>query len=65
MTKEEAFKEITSKLKWYQGHYSQGYASQLVQRFKAGTLKSGTLDAFLGRFGYEKVKEEEWGKDPE
>lgn len=62
MTKEEAFKEITSKHKWYIGHYSQGYASQIVQRFKAGLLKEKTINKFLERFGYVIIREQEWEK---
>lgn len=60
MTKAEAFKEITSQHKWFIGHYSQGYASQLVQRFKAGQLKAKTVDKVLKKFGYNKVAEEQW-----
>ena len=62
MTKKEAVSSIICELKWYVGVYSQGYASQFVQRFKAGQLKEKTVDAFLEKFGYEKVKEEEWEK---
>lgn len=62
MTQEQAFKEITSELKWYIGHYSQGYASQLVQRFNAGHLKQSTIDNFLKKFGYELKTEAQWEK---
>lgn len=60
MTKQEAFKEITSRHKWYIGYCSQGYASLLVQRFEAGQLKEKTVNAFLTKFGYKCVKNEEW-----
>lgn len=62
MNKEQAFKEITSTHKWYIGKYSQGYASQLIQRFNSGQLKDKTIDAFLNKFGYFKIKEAEYGK---
>lgn len=64
MTKSQAFQEITSQHKWYVGHYSQGYASQLVARFKAGQLKGSTVCKFLEKFGYVLEKEEQWGKAP-
>lgn len=62
MTQNEAFKKITSELKWYIGHYSQGYASQLVQRFNAGQLKQSTIDKFLRKFGYSKIEEAKYKK---
>lgn len=64
MTKKEAVLNITSELKWYVGVYSQGYASQFVQRFKAGQLKEKTINSFLEKFGYERTKEEQWEKCP-
>ena len=60
MTEQEAFNKITSQLKWHIGHYSQGYASQLVSRYKANQLKQSTIDSFLETFGYVKVKEAEY-----
>ena len=60
MNQTEVFNKITSKHKWYVGHYSQGYASQLVDRFKAKQLKQKTIDEFLQLFGYVKVKEAEY-----
>lgn len=65
MTQSEAFKQITSEHKWYVGKYSQGYASQLVQRFDAGQLKQSTIDNFLNNFGYFKVKDAEYTKQLE
>lgn len=62
MTKEECFKEITSTHKWYIGVYSQGYASQLVQRFNSGLLKQSTIEAFLNKFGYVKAQEATYKK---
>lgn len=60
MNQTEVFNKITSEHKWYIGHYSQGYASQLVSRFKSGQLKKSTIDSFLEKFGYVKVKEAEY-----
>lgn len=60
MTKKQAFEEITSEHKWYIGYCTQGYASLLVQRFNAGQLKEKTVNAFLTKFGYKLVKEQEW-----
>lgn len=62
MTKSQAFQEITSQHKWYVGHYSQGYASQLVSRFKAGQLKTKTINKILHDFGYRLESPEVWGK---
>lgn len=62
MTKKECIQEIISEHKFYVGKFSQGYASNFVQRFKAGQLKEKTINNFLAKFGYEKVKEEQWEK---
>lgn len=62
MSEQEAFKEITSELKWYIGHYSQGYASQLKQRYAAGQLKQSTVDKILNEFGYSKIETAQWSK---
>lgn len=64
MTKKQAIEQITSIHKWYVGVFSQGYASQFVQRFNAGQLKEKTINNFLSKFGYECVKEEQWEKSP-
>ena len=61
MTKQQLFNKITSQPKWYEGHYSQGYASQLVQRFKMDMLKESTLHRLFHKFGYKKLKDEDWG----
>lgn len=60
MTEKEVFNKITSEHKWYIGYYSQGYASQLVARFKAGQLKQKTIDEFLQLFGYVKSAEAQY-----
>lgn len=64
MTKKECIDEITSQHKFYIGIVSQGYASNFVQRFKAGQLKEKTINSFLEKFGYERTKEEQWEKSP-
>lgn len=63
MTEQEAFEEITSKLKWYYGKYSSGYATQLKQRYAAGQLKQKTIDKLLNEFGYYKTKPAQWDKN--
>lgn len=60
MTEKEVFNKITSEHKWYIGFCSQGYASQLSSRFKAGQLKQSTIDSFLESFGYVKIKDAEY-----
>lgn len=60
MTQTEVFNKITSQHKWHIGYYSQGYASQLVSRFKANQLKQKTIDEFLQLFGYVKIKDAEY-----
>jgi len=55
MTQDQAFYEITDKLKWYIGYCSQGYATQLKQRYKAGQLKQSTINKILNDFGYHKI----------
>jgi len=64
MTEKEVFNKITSEHKWYIGHYSQGYASQLVSRYNNGQLKQSTIDSFLETFGYYKIKDAEYGQEP-
>ena len=60
MTKTEVFEKIISQHKWYVGVYSQGYASQLIQRFKSGLLKQKTVDLFFSNFGYFEIREAEY-----
>ena len=60
MTEKEVFNKITSQLKWHIGHYSQGYASQLVSRYNSGQLKQSTIDSFLETFGYVKCSEAQY-----
>lgn len=62
MTKTEVFNQIISQHKWYIGIYSQGYASQLIQRFKSGLLKQNTIDSFFKNFGYFEIREAEYVK---
>jgi len=62
MNQTEVFNKITSEHKWYVGFYSQGYASQLIARFKAGQLKQKTIDDFLQFFGYYKVEEAKYSQ---
>lgn len=60
MTEQEVFNKITSEHKWYVGYYSQGYASQLVARYKSNQLKQKTIDSFLETFGYVKSAEAQY-----
>lgn len=60
MNQTEVFNKITSEHKWYIGFCSQGYASQLSSRFKAGQLKQSTIDSFLETFGYIKTSEAQY-----
>lgn len=62
MTKKDCIEEIISEHKFYVGVVSQGYASNFIQRFRAGQLKEKTINSFLEKFGYERVKEEQWEK---
>lgn len=62
LTKEEVFSEITSPLKWYLGHYSQSYASQIVQRFEDGRLSEKTIDKLFNYFGYSVSTPKQWVK---
>lgn len=62
MKQQEAFNKITREHKWYVGVYSQGYASQIIQRFNAGQLKQSTIEAFLNKFGYVKIQEATYKK---
>lgn len=60
MTKKEVLIKITSEHKWYVGHYSQGYASQLIQKFELGLLKQKTIDSLFNKFGYFESKDAEY-----
>lgn len=62
MTKEEVFKAITSQHKWYIGYCSQGYATQLIQRFEDGRLSEKTIEKMFNHFGYKITKDKEYGK---
>jgi hypothetical protein len=65
MTKEEVFKEITSKLKWHIGFCSQGYATQLVQRFEDNRLSEKTIEKLFTHFGYCVSTPRQWTKQLE
>lgn len=63
MTKEEVFKEITNPLKWYIGYCSQGYATQLIQRFNDGRLSEKTIEKLFNHFGYFVKREKQWERN--
>lgn len=61
MTAEQAVNEITSEVKYYIGVYPQSTASDLVKRFRNGSITLNKLEEFLNNFGYVK-REGEWIK---
>lgn len=63
MNKKEVFKEITSQHKWYVGYCSQGYATQLVQRFEDGRLSEKTIKKMFKHFGYYISTHTQWKKN--
>lgn len=65
MTKEEVFKTITSQHKWYIGYCSQGYATQLIQRFEDGRLSEKTIEKIFNHFGYCVSTPKQWVKQLE
>lgn len=65
MSQEEVFKEITSQHKFYVGYCSQGYATQLIQRFEDGRLSDKTIQKLFNHFGYVVSKPTEWVKQLE
>ena len=60
MNKTEVFNEITTPLKWYQGYCTSSYATQIKQKFKAGTLGEKAIQRLFKHFGYTIKKQEEW-----
>lgn len=60
MNKDEVFKAITSEHKWYLGYCSQGYATQLIQRFEDGRLSDKTIEKLFNHFGYFVLRKTEW-----
>ena len=65
MTKEEVFQEITSQHKWFIGFCSQGYATQLVQRFEDNRLSEKTIEKLFNHFGYCVSTPRQWAKQLE
>ena len=61
MTASEAIQEITSECKYYIGKYPQSTASDIVKRFRNGTITLNKLKEFLNKFGYVQ-REGEWIK---
>ena len=53
MTQIEAIEKLTSKLKWYDGHYSQSHASKLIKSIKNNKMPADKMIAFFAKFGYE------------
>lgn len=62
MNKEDVFKEITTPLKWWIGFCSQGYATQLVQRFEDNRLSEKTIEKMFTHFGYSVSTPKQWVK---
>ena len=65
MNQNQVFKEITTPLKWYVGYCSQGYATQLIQRFEDGRLSDKTIERLFNHFGYVVSRPTEWVKQLE
>lgn len=62
MNKDEAIKEIISKPKYYVGVMPQSTASNFVASWRKGMSKQSTIDDFLKKFGYVKIKEAQYHK---
>lgn len=60
MNQQEAIEKIISEPKWYIGIMPQSTASNFVTSFRMGMAKQKTIDSFLEKFGYVKVKEAEY-----
>lgn len=65
MNSQEVFKQITTPLKWYIGYCTQGYASQLVQRFEDNRLSERTIEKLFNHFGYSVSTPKKWTKQLE
>ena len=60
MTTDELFNLITSKPKWYVGHYPQTTASMIKARYKEETLSAKKIAELFLKFGYVKSIQEQW-----
>lgn len=65
MTQTEAIEKIISEPKFYIGKLPQSTASNFVTSFRMGMAKQKTIDSFLEKFGYVKVKEAQYEKQLE
>jgi len=63
MTTDEVIEKITGEYKWY---HTCGMASSTayntLRRYKEGRITLNKLAEFLGRFGYQQVKDAKWEK---
>lgn len=62
MTQSEAIENIISEPKFYIGKLPQSTASNFVASWRKGMAKQKTIDSFLEKFGYVKIKDAEWAK---
>jgi len=62
MTQDEAIEQIISEPKFYIGRIPQSTASNFVASWRKGMAKQSTIEAFLNKFGYFKIKEAEYTK---
>lgn len=62
MTESEAIQQIISRPKYYVGIMTQSQAASFVRSWRGGSAKRETIEAFLNKFGYFKVKEAEYSK---
>ena len=65
MTQDEAIAQIISETKFYIGKMPQSTASNFVASWRKGMSKQSTIDAFLSKFGYSKIRDAEYSKDLE
>ena len=62
MTENEVISTIISEPKYYIGVMPQSTASNFIASYRKGMSKQKTIDNFISKFGYKKIKEAEYGK---
>lgn len=62
MSENEVINKIISEPKYYIGIMPQSTASNFIASYRKGMSKQKTIDNFISKFGYKKIKEAEYGK---
>lgn len=62
MNEKEVIRAIISQPKYYVGIMPQSTAANFIASYRKGMAKQKTINAFIAKFGYKKIKDAKYGK---